>query len=352
MPANTVVIETCHRVEAYLPRTAATNLIALLPSGGRLLDGRELARHAIAVTVGLDSVAVGEDQVLHQVRVAIAEARGNGELEPRLARLFDLALRAGRRARSWRQGPSRSLADVAVAELERQGAGLRGHDVLVVGSGEMGRLAARALARAGAEVRIASRQEAHTAALASAVAGTAVRLDSADAIAGAAAVVIAFRAPWPTDPATMDVLRAGASFVVDLSVPPAVPSELAGILGRRFIGADDLARLGQTVDASGVADRARLERLLVETEAEYTSWLAASDARRVAESLAERAEREREAELAALWPRLPPLEPEVRDAIEGMSRHLARRLLREPIQRLGDDPDGRRERAVREAFGL
>ena len=65
-----------------------------------------------------------------------------------------------------------------------------------------------------------------------------------------------------------------------------------------------------------------------------------------------RADREREAELAALWRRFPDLEPEARDAIEGMTRHLADRLLREPLERLGRDPDGRDERAVRDIFAL
>ena len=71
-----------------------------------------------------------------------------------------------------------------------------------------------------------------------------------------------------------------------------------------------------------------------------------------AEALINHADREREAELAALWRRLPNLEPETRDAIDGMTRHLASRLLREPLERLGRDSDGRDERAVRDIFSL
>ena len=72
----------------------------------------------------------------------------------------------------------------------------------------------------------------------------------------------------------------------------------------------------------------------------------------MAEALVERSDREPEAELAALWRRLPDLEPAARDAIEGMTRHLAERLLREPLERLGRDADGSNERAVREIFAL
>jgi len=66
----------------------------------------------------------------------------------------------------------------------------------------------------------------------------------------------------------------------------------------------------------------------------------------------QRAERAREAELVALWRRLPDADTETRAAIEGMTRHLAARLLREPLEQLGRDPDGEAERAVREAFAL
>ena len=64
------------------------------------------------------------------------------------------------------------------------------------------------------------------------------------------------------------------------------------------------------------------------------------------------ADRQREAELTALWQRLPGLEPEAREAIEAMTQHLATRLLREPLERLGRDADGRDERAVRDLFSL
>jgi hypothetical protein len=66
----------------------------------------------------------------------------------------------------------------------------------------------------------------------------------------------------------------------------------------------------------------------------------------------QRADREREAELAVLWRRLPDLDPEARQAIEGMTRHLAMRLLREPLTRLGRDDEGRDARAIRDAFAL
>src|SRR5438034_941523 len=231
------VWETCHRVEAYVVSADdAARLAPATPVGGHALAGEQAVRHAMTVTVGRDSVVVGEDQILHQLRASVDTARARGTLDTALERLFALALQAGRRARSWRQGPARSLADVAIASIEGCAGPIRGRDVLVVGAGRMGRLAAKA-----------------------------------------------------------------------------------------------------AVDAS---------------TADFVAWLDGRDGRAVAEALVARADREREAELAVLWRRLPDLEPEARHAIEGMTRHLANRLLREPLERLGRDTEGRDERAIRDIFAL
>jgi len=148
LTGKALLLETCHRVEGYVicPDDAERMALAvLMPAGGRALTGEPAVRHAIAVAVGRDSVVVGEDQVLHQLRESVDRARRDGGLDPILERLFALALHAGRRARSWRQGPARSLADVALAAIERQRGSIRGREVLVIGAGKMGRLAARAV---------------------------------------------------------------------------------------------------------------------------------------------------------------------------------------------------------------
>jgi glutamyl-tRNA reductase len=139
--------------------------------------------------------------------------------------------------------------------------------------------------------------------------------------------------------------------VVDLSVPAAVPAALAQTLGARLITADALA-LVESEPASDDGPARRLDALIDRTTIEFLSWQKGRAGRSAAEALVERADREREAELAALWRRLPDLEPDARDAIEGMARHFADRLLREPLERLGRDTDGRAERAVRDTFAL
>ena len=348
------VLETCHRVEAYgVIRDDSPADHPPMPDGGQYLTTEAVVRHAITVAVGRDSVVVGEDQILHQVRQAMVTARTGGTLDPVLERLLTHALRAGRLARSWRQGPSRSLADLAVAEIERRVGPLRGRQLLVVGAGQMAALAARSGTAAGASLLIASRTSARAAGLASQVGGQALPFDPGWSAGTVAAVIIALRGEWPTSAETHAALLTGSGVVIDLSVPPAVADDLVAGLGDRFVSADDLAVVEDSINGSlGEAASRRLEILVQSTTAEFLTWFAAHDRRLAAEALAERAESERLAELAELWRRLPRLDPEARRQIDGMSRHLAARLLREPLERLGSDPDGRHQRAVRELFGL
>jgi glutamyl-tRNA reductase len=348
-----LVLETCHRVEAYVvgPRDVA-GLAGWLPDGGQLLTGQAAIRHAIAVAVGRDSVVIGEDQVLQQLREAVAAARADDGFDPVLERLFGLALRAGRQARSWRQGPARSLADLALTAIEQRCGSLREREILVVGAGKMGRLAVRAAIAAGASVSIANRSGDTADAVA---AQNGVRVEAFDPgprIEAFAGIVVALGGPWAIGPATVEGLVASSSVVVDLSVPAALPRAAAEVLGARFVSADALAIVDPESGAATDASRSRVEALVDATVAEFVGWLEGREGRAAARALTERADREREAELNELWRRMPDLAPETRDAIERMTRHLAARLLREPLERLGRDPDGRAERAARDLFAL
>ena len=350
-----LLLETCHRVEGYLISPDDTQWLdatGVLPAGGEALIGEPAVRHAITVAVGRDSVVVGEDQVLHQLRESVDRARAAGALDASLERLFAVALQAGRRARSWRQGPQRSLADVALSSIEGQAGSLRGRDILVVGAGKMGRLAVRAATSAGASVAIANRSAEGAGSLEAASGASIEKFDPGRRAGTFAGVIVALGGPWLIGGETIGALAASATVVVDLSVPSAVPDAAAEALGPRFVSADALA-VGD-VDAATPQDgsRARVDALIDRTTVDFLDWLKGRDGRATAEALVTHADREREAELAALWRQLPDLEPEARLAIEAMTQHLAKRLLREPLERLGRDADGRDERIVRDLFAL
>lgn len=349
---------TCHRVELHLPSGA---LAAMLTDGiwatARALEGEPAARHLVSTAIGLESAVVAEDQVLHQLRSSAAAARARGPLTPELDMLIDVALRAGRTARAWRPRQPRSLADLAVDHVAGvHGGRLDGRRVLVVGAGEMGRLAAAAAARLGARVAVASPTVERARHVATSVAGEVLQFDPGPDGEPLDGIVVALSGPWLLGERTVDRL-ARAPLVVDLSMPPALPERLVWLLGARLI---DLDRLGADARDSRQADpdgavaryRRRLEALREQTVERYLERLAARDRAGIAGALAERIERERSAELDALWHRLPDLPAEERAAIEGMTRHLAKRLLGAPLARLGSDPDGRRRRAAEELFEL
>jgi glutamyl-tRNA reductase len=348
---RTVVLETCHRVEAYTVVREETELLTRLPPGGEVLEGEAAAQHAISVAVGLDSVVIGEDQILHQLRTSITVARREQVLDPTLDRLFTLALRAGRRARSWRQDPAPSLADAAVAAIERRIGALRGRRFLIVGAGEMARLATEAATGRGAMVTIASRTPERADGLARTIGARTAPFDPGPGLTDFAGVLVALKGPWPIADSSTEALAAGRAAVVDLSVPSAVPDDLPRRLDGRFVSADDLAAT-EPAPPSNDRLRSRLNDLVATTLDEFRAWVDARSRRAAAAALAERADSERRAELDELFHRLPGLEPEARAAIEAMSEHLTGRLLREPLERMGRDVDGRAERAARELFAL
>ena len=346
-----VLVRTCHRVELYTWDEQAIEAFAGdRPAGTELLRGESAARHVVEVAVGLDSAVIGEDQILHQLRTATAVARRTGLLDPALDRLMNVALRAGRRARSWRPGPKRSLADAAVEAIEQRIGHVAGRRVLVVGAGEMGRLSVLRAQRNQANVSVVSRTAAHAAALAAATGADRLAFDPGSSLDGVAAVIVALRGKWEIGPESIARLLAGRPTVVDLSVPGALPDAVIAGLGQHFISVDDLATL-QLLDASPF-DIAATRALVEEAMTEFQGWLEGRAGRLAASTLVDRAEIERKAELEHLWRDLPALDIQARAAIEQMSQHLVGRILREPLERLGRDEDGRSEAAARELFAL
>jgi glutamyl-tRNA reductase len=216
----------------------------------------------------------------------------------------------------------------------------------------MGQLAARAAKEVGASVAIASRSEDRAREVSAEIEAIPLPFDPGDRIDGFSGIVVALAGPWSISRPTMNAITRGPATLVDLSVPAALPIELRQAIGPRLIEADDLARDDMAADVLPERWLARLDALIDATATEFIEWLDQRASRSAANALVERAEREREAELVALARRLPELEPEALEAIDAMTRHLAARLLREPLERLGRDSDGQAERAVREIFAL
>ena len=369
-----ILLRTCHRVELYVADGATAGEttpqdrpldVPELPAGGRRLEGVAAARHVFTVAAGLDSVVVGEDQILHQLRECLSDRHVPGAercpvqigspnanavgLHPTLERLFQIALHLGRETRSWREGPPRSLADVALDRLVPVTGPLLGRRVLVVGAGRMARLAALSAARQGAHVLVSNRSSDRAAALAFDVNGEPAAFGPDAPLPEVDAVVVAIGAMWPLSPAARGDLLSGSLPVVDLSSPPAIDPVTRGLLDARYTSVDDIARSPQ--DALRARLRRRFERVLDDAESSFTQWVATRNSVPAIQALSDRAETRRLEELDRLFRRLD-LADHQRELVEQMSHRLVAGLLHDPLATLRDDSTGDLERAARALFSL
>ncbi len=346
-----ILVRTCHRVELYVaPGTRGRPDLPELPAGALRLEDADAARHLIEVACGLDSAILGEDQILHQLRSTLHERRALGPLDPVLDRLFQAALRAGRQAHAWFDGPPRSLADVALDRIAGGSGALAGRTILVAGAGTMGRLAALAAHRRGARVVILNRTEERARALAAKVAGTVLPFGVDDALPPVDGVVVAVAAPWGIGPRDSERLARMRVLVVDLSSPPAVSAAFRASLGDRFVSVDDLAVWPESPTQDRL--RRRIEGLVAEAGRAYCTWLRTREAAPVIQAVATSAEQIRRDELNWLLHRLPELDAEQQAAVEQMSHRLVAALLHAPLDALHSDEAGTLERAARDLFGL
>jgi glutamyl-tRNA reductase len=362
-----ILLRTCHRVELYVAADGDPSALDLpaLPGGGFRLEGRDAVRHVFAVASGLDSVVVGEDQILHQLRDCLSERRvpaadgcpvpiGSRDpsapvLHPVLERLFQVALHLGRETRSWREGPPRSVADLALDRAVATTGPLLGRRILVVGAGRMARLAALAAARQGGRVLVANRSADRAAALAWDADGEPAAFGADAPLPDADAVVLAISARWPLSPDARAALLAGTQPVVDMSSPPAIDATLRANLGARYASVDDLARSPQ--DPVRARLRIRFERAIDEAEQGLAAWIRARDRVPAIQALADRAEARRADEIERLFRRVQLADRE-RDLVDQMSQRLVAGLLHDPLVVLREDDSGELERAARTLFAL
>lgn len=326
------LLATCHRVEVYGfgPGPVRDDM--------RLLQGEAAVRHLFRVAAGLESAVVGETEILGQVRDALAHAREGGTDE-RVARLFELAIAAGRTARAVPLPARDGLAERAVGWLGRR-APLAGRPVLIVGTGAMGSSLATAATSAGGLVTVAGRRPERAAMDLRAAAHRASEM---------AAVAVALRGEWIELAAATDALPdRRLPPLADLSAPPAVPARVRLALGPDFLGIDELWERSSG-EASWVR---RAEDSVEEAVAEYVGWLQGRGSVRTLVALRERGEARRQARVERLLRRLPQLDDRSRELIETMSRQLVTDLLHEPISALRSDMDGSHGEAARRLFNL
>ena len=358
-----IVLSTCNRAELYAACDDVTSARAdletfvgefhglnrdeVVPHVYGLVDV-DAARHLFRVAAGLDSLVVGEPQILGQVKEAHALANGVQTVGPVLNRLFHASFAVGKRVRTETglAAGAVSVSYAAVALARKIFGDLKGRTVLVIGAGEMGKLTALHMKSQGVQhVTIVSRTMAHAARTAEAIGGaSAAPWDEMDAALAASDIVITATGagkPILTKAHVEAVMRPRRSrplFVIDIAMPRDVEPE-AGEIEQVFLyNIDDL----QTTVRENLARRAsevdRAEAIVTEEVGKFGAWLKSRGAIPTVVALRQRFENIRRAELERLDFKLsalsPEARPEARARIDEITRLIVEKLLLTPTEQL------------------
>jgi glutamyl-tRNA reductase len=352
-----VILSTCNRVEVY---GSVTSYHAGFQALRRLLcESREVpsdeiaeplyshyeidaAEHLFAVAGGLDSMVLGESQILSQVREALRRAEAEGAADRALTGLFHAAARTGRRVRTETgvgAAPDAFVAagaDLAAAAID----GLEGRSAVVVGAGQMSALAVKHLRHRGiGAVRILNRSAERARVLAERaktehghleeLPGAIAEADLVVSATGAAGVVV-------SEPMIRTAVRGRDRplFVLDLAVPRDVEPAARDVPGVVLVDIEGLKVSLSVRAAEAAADIEHAHRIVADEVRRFTLRRRAERLAPLIHALRRRGEEVVLAESERFRSELATLTPDEREAVEGMARGIVAKLLHEPIVRL------------------
>lgn len=360
-----VVLSTCNRAELYAACEdldgARLDLVGFLNEyhgvsaeaiAPHLYDFVDLdaARHLFRVAAGLDSLVVGEPQILGQVKEAHSAASNAQAAGPVLNRLFHSSFGVGKRVRTETGLGSGavSVSFAAVALARKIFGDLRGRTVLVIGAGEMGKLTARHMKSQGVQqVTIVSRSMAHAARTAEAIGGaSAAPWEEMDIALGASDIVITATgaaAPILTKAHVETVMRTRRHrplFIIDIAMPRDVEAA-AGEIEQVFLyNIDDLQATVRENLARRASEVTHAETIVGQEVDKFAGWLRSRGAIPTVVALRQRFETIRRAELERLL-KTSTLPPEARARVDEITRLIVEKLLLTPTEQLKSaaDPD-------------
>ena len=362
-----VIVQTCNRVELFgaapspdegLIRSTWASLADVPESefGGNLEvgGGRDVMEHLLRLTSGLDSMVVGEEQILGQVRDSIAAARAAGASGRRLNTLFDRAIRAGARIRS-ETGISRggvSVGSMAVRLAEENIDDMRSRSVLLIGTGQVSTLVAKSLLRRGYAFGVASRTMERSRAFCEAMGGGSP-VGFADALAGFAGYDVMFVATAaPYYMVTRDRIAAaieqrrggckgggcadgGGMMILDLSNPRTVDERVATLGGVKLMNLDQIAEMVDKNMRSRVAKAGAAEGIIASEEMPaIESAMNRLDAEPIVEGAFKRADEVRARELRKALQMLGEDDADRVKIIDGLTRAVVEGIMSGPMNNL------------------
>jgi glutamyl-tRNA reductase len=356
--AEAVVLSTCNRTEVYARCTKfhpgvqdAVEFLAAqagcatddLSSHLYTYHDDAAVSHLFAVAAGLDSMIIGESEVLGQVREAWLVAEREGAASQSLSRLFRHAVEVGKRVRTETAigRGAVSISTTAVSVATKLLGSLAGANVVLVGAGVMGEGMATALADAAAgEVTVANRSVERATELATRIGGRAIGLDRLSTVMARADVLLTSTGA-PDFVVTVDDIRAAMVersssplLIIDIAVPRDVDPAAATVPGVTVIDMGHLEEHADRVLDSRRAELPKAREIIGNELTRYREDRLAREAAPLVVALRERAEEIRLAELDRYAGRLADLDPKAREAIEAVSKGIVNKLLHEPTMRL------------------
>jgi glutamyl-tRNA reductase len=381
---ETVVVATCNRLEVYSVGESADDLIAttleiIREASGTDMEalrnvvytysGADAIRHLFRVASSLDSLMVGEGQILGQVRDALASSEENGTSGPVLGRIFQKAVCVGKRVRTV-TGVSRGTVSVASAAVKLaeglfDDTGLQ--QVLVIGAGKNAELIAGILAEKGVGTIIfANRTFTKAERIARRFGGTAQRLDRLqDALVEADLVISSTAAPRHIvrreDMERVIKARVGQEnerdlHIIDIAVPRDFDPAITEIQGVHLHDMDSLDRIAEENRLNRQKESHRAEHIVEDEVATFTARLSRIHIEPIISSLYSRIEDIRSRELRRALAMLGELSERDRRIIHDMSRSLTKKILEDPVRNLrmqATSAEGERQaESVRDLFEL
>ena len=356
--AEVVLLSTCNRTEIYARSTkfhsAVSDVLEFLSEQGSAppedfsehlytyYDDSAVS-HLFGVAAGLDSMIVGEGEILGQVRDAWQLAESEGASGQAMARVFRHAIALGKRVRTETAIGRRALSvsSAAVALAERTMFSLRGRSVLILGAGDVAEGLGRALIAAGVgEVVVANRTHARAVGLAERLGGRAVPLGELQDVLTSVDVLLT-----ATDSTEVHVERADVEavmerrggvplLIVDVAVPRDVDPAAAQIPGVTLHDVDDLLQLTEAAMDERRREVDTVREIISEELERFQTDRAAREVAPLVTSLRDRAEAVRQSELVRFRTKLGALDEETRNTVDALTHGIINKLLHEPTVRL------------------
>jgi glutamyl-tRNA reductase len=370
--AGAAVLSTCNRTEIYLadaralgdPRAIAATLSAIKgepPMEGApffTLTGKDAARHLFRVAAGIDSMVVGESEILGQVRAAFSAATAAGTHTPALSRLFHTAVRAGRKVRTQTSIGRRTLSvsSTAVALAKQTLGDLAGKTVLVIGAGEAGKLTAGNIAGSGiGRMLVTSRSAERTADLASSLGGDPVAFaERLKALADADIVISSTAAhEFVIDRAMVELAMHDRNsrplLLIDIAVPRDIDPAVRELPGVHLYDIDELQSVAEQNLHLRKQEIAAAEKIVEDDTAKFVEWLRTQEVVPTVAALRARAEALRVEEVERTLAKTNMSDAD-RKRVEAMTSALVKKLLHSPVTTLKTAGEGDRYVAAARAL--